>query len=168
MLYVATDDEIVGAIIECLSDDGAIIECLSDDDDEDINSRGDFSQQKDDKNASSFNKVNFLLIFRVVYNIPDQAIVLLLKIFRHSIVKIYDDSSAINSNANIPLSIWGCYSLLGLKEAPFRQYTVCPSCHLLYDSDRLLSSNTRAEELKCTFVEFPNHPQARFRLSNFM
>ena len=138
MLYVATDDEIVGAIIECLSDD---------DDDEDINSRGDFSQQKDDKNASSFNKVitltvNFLLIFRVVYNIPDQAIVLLLKFFRHSIVKIYDDSSAINSNANIPLSIWGCYSLLGLKEAPFRQYTVCPSCHLLYDSDRLLSSNS--------------------------
>ena len=56
MLYVATDDEIVGAIIECLSDD-----------DEDINSCDDFSQQKDDKNASSINKVitltvNFLLI----------------------------------------------------------------------------------------------------------
>jgi len=72
VLYVATDDEIVGAIIECLSED----------DDEDINSCSDFSQQKDDKNASSFKKVitltvNFLLIFRVVYNIPDQAIVLL-------------------------------------------------------------------------------------------
>ena len=92
---------------------------------------------------------------------------LLLKFFRHliaTIVKIYDNSSATNSNAYIPLSIRGCYSLLGMKETPFRRYTVCPSCHLLYDSDKLLSSNTRAEEFKCTFVEFPNHPQARFRL----
>ena len=92
---------------------------------------------------------------------------LLLKIFKYlfaAIVKIYENPSNTNDNPNIPLSIRGCYSLLGLKATPFRQYTVCPSCHLLYNSDILLSSCTRTEEIKCTFVEFPNHPQARFRL----
>ena len=92
---------------------------------------------------------------------------LLLKFFKYliaAIVKIYENPSNTNNNPNIPLSIRGCYSLLGLKATPFRQYTVCPSCHLLYNSDILLSSCTRTEEIKCTFVEFPNHPQARFRL----
>ena len=41
---------------------------------------------------------------------------------------------------------------------------VCPTCNLLYTSDALLSSRIRIEEIKCSFVEFPNHPQARFRL----
>ena len=92
---------------------------------------------------------------------------LLLKNFKYliaAIVKIYENPSNTSDNPNIRLSIRGCYSLLGLKATPFRQYTVCPSCHLLYNSDILLSSCTRTEEIKCTFVEFPNHLQARFRL----
>ena len=109
--------------------------------------------------------VKFLLIFRVVHNIPDKAIVLLLKFFKFlfaSITNTYEIST--NGGGNMPLSIHGCYSLLGIKETPFREYTVCPTCHLLYTSDTLLSLRTRAEEITCSFVEFPNHPQARFRL----
>lgn len=162
LTHAATDDDHE-------IDDVTIIEDLSDIDGDNDNDF--FKDENSTRNDNSINKmisitVKFLLIFRVVYNIPDHGIVLLLKFFRFLIAKIMEiyKSPAVNYIVNIPLSIHGCYSLLGLKETPFRQYTVCPSCHLLYNADTLLSSHRRTEEIKCSFVEFPDHPQARYRL----
>ena len=158
---IATDDEIDDVTIEDLSD----IE--GDNDDDDLNCTEDYTNNAN----SGLNKmisltVKFLLIFRVAYNIPDHGILLLLKFLKFLIAKIVGiyENPVVNNSVNIPLSIHGCYSLLGLKETPFRQYTVCPTCHLLYNSESLLSLHRRAEEIKCSFVEFPNHPQARYRL----
>ena len=62
--------------------------------------------------------VKFLLIFRVVHNIPDKAIVLLLKFFKYLFASIgnINDTLAKNKGANMPLSIHGCYSSLGIKK----------------------------------------------------
>jgi len=70
----------------------------------------------------------------------------------------------VNIEINIPLSLQKCYVLLGLKKTPYTEYLSCPSCHLLFNSDALLAINHRPESITCPFVEFPNHPQQRFRL----
>ena len=107
--------------------------------------------------------VAFCLTFRIFYNIPDRAIVVLLRFFRY-IFQLVGSMFQVNIEINIPLSLQKCYALLGLRKTPFTEYLSCPSCHLLFNSDALLATNIRPELITYPFVEFPNHPQQRFRL----
>lgn len=69
-------------------------------------------------------------------------------------------------NIDFPVSIRGSYSLLNLSAAPYREFIVCPSCHLLYDSkpqSLIIGLSRQRESAKCSYVEFPEHPQRRFR-----
>ena len=71
-----------------------------------------------------------------------------------------------NEESLFPVTIKGCYSVLDLNYSPYNKYIFCPSCHLRYDcnTQALVSGTTNMREsLKCQFVEFPNHPQQRFR-----
>ena len=101
--------------------------------------------------------VAFCLTFRVVFNIPDRAIILLLCFFKYIFL-------TIGIEINIPQSLHNSMAFLGLQKEPHIEYVSCPSCHLLYDSKVLLESHRRPEMIKCTHVEFPNHPQKQFRL----
>ena len=101
--------------------------------------------------------VAFCLTFRVVYNIPDCAIILPLRFFKYIFL-------TIGIEINIPQSLHNSMAFLGLQKEPHIEYVSCPSCHLLYDSKVLLESHRRPEMIKCTHVEFPNHPQKQFRL----
>ena len=103
--------------------------------------------------------VSFLLMFRVIYGISDRAIVLLLRFFNY-FLKLIGNSYGLaqpEHTTHMPLTIKGCYSLLNLNPFPCKVYTVCPSCHLLYDFI------DKHEHATCKFIEFPHHPQQRFR-----
>lgn len=111
--------------------------------------------------------VAFLLNFKVIYNVSDQALVLLLRFFKYIIFLI---GTAFNipqlKDAVYPQSIRGCYSYINLDPHIYREYIVCPGCHMLYDHTvTSLTSGTsiNPQSTKCSFIEFPNHPQERFR-----
>jgi len=110
--------------------------------------------------------VAFCLTFRVVHNIPDRAITLLLRFFKHIFLALgrMFQIEQFGSEMNIPQSIHKCYDFLGLQKDPYIEYASCSSCHLLFDSNALLASHSRPELITCPYVEFPNHPQQRFRL----
>lgn len=111
----------------------------------------------------------FLLKLRVVYNISDRAIILLLRFFKFLLLMVGGTFCIPDLNEGIyfPQSLRGCYSYLDLATTPYREHIVCPTCHLLYDTNvqsLILGTARRQTSDKCSFVEFPNHPQERFRL----
>ena len=77
----------------------------------------------------------------------------------------------LKSELHLPQSIHGCYSFLDLSESPFKEFIVCmyvcPSCNMLYSSaihTLVYGTYSQCQLTKCSFTEFPNHPQWRFRL----
>ena len=115
-----------------------------------------------------FFLVTFLLKFQLVYKIPDRVIVLLLQFFKYLIGIIGKSFNVLPlQNINTPASIQGCHSLIGSKHMPFKEYVVCPTCHMLFDPkvNPLTEGTTNNKKsVKCKYVKFPNHTQARFRM----
>lgn len=76
------------------------------------------------KNLSSHSNnlfgftVAFFLMFRVAYNIPDHAVVLLLRFFKYILSRVGGvfQISELKTAANFPQSIQGCYSYLSLEK----------------------------------------------------
>lgn len=67
---------------------------------------------------------------------------------------------------HFPQSVHGCYSYVNLDPTPYKEYVVCRSCHTLYDQSLqplILGTTRNPESAKCLVIEFPNHPQQRFR-----
>ena len=113
--------------------------------------------------------VVFLLKLRIAFNIPDHAIVVLLCFFKYLLlmIGIVFNLPDLKSELYLPQSIHGYYTFLDLSENPFKEFIVCPSCNMLYGSaiHRLVNGTSSQPQLaKCSFVEFPSHPQRRFRL----
>ena len=112
--------------------------------------------------------ITFLLKFRIVYNIPNRVVVVLLRFFKYFVLLVGNSFNIPNIKSEIyfPQSIPGCYNYLNLDSNPFKQYVVCPTCHLLYDQKvqaLITRTGTSSQSVLCNFVEFPEHPQHRFR-----
>lgn len=112
--------------------------------------------------------ISFLLSFRILYNISDHAVVMLLRFLKHLFFAIGTAFGIpeLKQEEHFPKSIHGCYSFINLDATPYKQYVVCPSCHLLYDQNTqqlTIGTSRNPESSKCSFIEFPNHPQLRFR-----
>lgn len=113
--------------------------------------------------------ITFLLKLRVVYNISDRAVILLLLFFKFLLGVIGTSFGVpeLRNGVHFPQSLPGCYSFLDLNATPYKEYVVCPACHMLYDPNTqtlILGTSQRQVSAKCSFVGFPNHPQRRFRL----
>ena len=113
--------------------------------------------------------IAFLLKLRVVYNISDRAVILLLRFFKFILLLVGNTFGVPDLKEGIyfPQSLHGCYSYLDLPAKYYKEYIVCPTCHFLYDSsvqNLIVGTAQRQVSEKCSFVEFPNHPQERFRL----
>ena len=111
----------------------------------------------------------FLLKLRIMYSLPDRAIVVLLRFFKYLLLAIGTafNVSALTNGIHFPQSLHGCYTHLNVDESPFREYVACPSCHILYDTPiQELVHGTSAQRVsdRCSFIAWPHHPQQRFRL----
>jgi len=135
----------------------------SSDDDEDTDQS---LEQSSSDNKLTGLVVAFCLTFSIFFNIPDRAIIVLLRFFKYVFLAIgrMFHTEQFDDEVKIPLSLQKCYALLKLSKTPYIEYVSCPSCHLLFNSDILLATGNRPESLTCPFVEYPNHPQQRFRL----
>lgn len=143
--------------------DNILIEDISDDDDDAHQTDIPIMTSHRIKNLIGL-VVTFFLTFRVIYNVSDQAILLLLKFVKYLICKVGTafQISELSNDLRFPKTIQGCYSLLKQNKSPCTEFIICPSCHMLYDHS-IVASSSRTQIPKCSFVEFPNHPHLRFR-----
>ena len=112
--------------------------------------------------------VTFLLKFQMVYKVSDKAITALLRFFKYFIMVI-GRSFSITALQHIssPLSVHGCHSLVGCTKKPFKEFIVCPTCHMLYDPEvhPLVEGTTdNKKSVLCKHIQFPYHTQQRFRM----
>ena len=112
--------------------------------------------------------IAFLLKFQAVFKISDNAIMVLLKFFKYLLITIgkHLKIPTLQQGINLPLSLNGCRSLVGIKHRPYKEYVVCP-CHMLFDPEapQLIKGTTaNRRSVMCKNLMFPNHPQARFRM----
>ena len=77
--------------------------------------------------------VAFLLKFRIVYNISNHAIIVLLRFFKYLLLLIGQSFGVLSLSGQIylPQSIPGCYSILQLNSTSYKEYTVCPTYQIL-------------------------------------
>ena len=113
--------------------------------------------------------VAFLLKLRIMYSLPDRAIIVLLRFFKYLLLAIGTafNVSTLAGGVHFPQSLRGCYTYLQLDVCPYTEYVVCPSCHLLYDGtvEALVhGTSTQRVSAKCSFIEWPHHSQQRYRL----
>ena len=123
---------------ECVKEDGIIIE--ESDDNGDQVGRIQVTEAAQIHSGAVVDKlitiiVAFLLKFRIVYNISNRAIIVLLRFFKYLLLVVGQSFGvpSLSSQIYLPQSIPGCYSYLQLNSAPYKVYAVCPSCQMLYD-----------------------------------
>ena len=99
-----------------------------------------------------------------MYNISDAAISKLFK-FCNIIFAIASTLCGIPqlqeiSNA-IPCTLYAAKRLIGLEKDKFTKYIVCPMCDKLYTQEQACveTSRGRKKSAKCTYVQYPRHPQ---------
>lgn len=70
-------------------------------------------------------------------------------------------------NVSTPASIQGCHSLVGSGHTPFKEYVVCPVCHMLFHPKSCpLTEGTSSNKISvvCKYIKYPKHTQGRFRV----
>ena len=112
--------------------------------------------------------VAFLLKFQIAYKISGNAIVILLRFFKYLLFVIGKSFGieALQQDLKIPQSIHGCCSQSGITHKPFKEFVVCPTCHTLFDpavTELVEGTSTNRRSAQCKYVQFPHHPQERFR-----
>ena len=103
----------------------------------------------------------FVLIWKSVYKVTDNAVNVLLKFLNFLFLKINNSMPRIK----VPMSLSSAKRSVGINDN-FYQYIVCPKCHSLYDMNDCIKNSdfgTGVESSKCRFIQFPDHPQRSFR-----
>ena len=102
----------------------------------------------------------FLTYFHLLYHLSEIAIRTLLSFFRQLIHFL-----AIITGHDLLLQIMNCIpkSMNTIRNIfpknSFIEYVVCSKCNKLYlPNDCIVNNNGYLESLKCSYVEFPNHP----------
>ena len=100
--------------------------------------------------------VVFLLKFQIFYKISDNAIVTLLRFFKYLLLIIGRtyEIKVLQEELNVPQSIHGCRSLTGIANNPFKEFPVCPACHMLFDCDiqkLVVGTGHNRRSVKCNF-----------------
>lgn len=111
--------------------------------------------------------IAFLLKLRVIYNVFDRAVVLLLCFFKFILMMVGNLACQNLRRQSIFHRACTVVILISTFLQLHTQNTLCPSCHLLYSPDLqslILGTPQWQVSQKWSFVEFPNHPQERFRI----
>ena len=111
-------------------------------------------EEEQKKTKPHFILTIFLVCWQAYFSISNVALESLLKFFIFFFQK-FD----IDFMKTYPSSLYLLYKSLGVKDE-FLKFVVCQKCHTHYPWPEKISET---KQLKCTFVEFPNHPQERFR-----
>lgn len=103
----------------------------------------------------------FLSFFQLCYRVSERAISLLLSFLKTLLSWLGSRCPEIKTLHDVlPQNIYFMRKLLGRKNE-ITCFVVCPKCHSLYRyKDCIVTHRTgMTESAKCSFVQYPNHPQ---------
>ena len=107
----------------------------------------------------------YLFLWGTTYNVSANALQNLISFLGYVLHHISQYSPFLAVLATIfPISLYLARKYFDLEKDNFVKYVVCPSCHSIYlYDDCLVKETTREMVKKCSYVEFPRHPNKSFR-----
>ena len=101
----------------------------------------------------------FLNFFQLCHRVSERAISLPLSFLKTLLSWLGSFCPEIKTLHDVlPQNVYFMRKLLGRKSSEITCFVVCPKCHSLYDS--IVTHRTGiTESAKCSFVQYPNHPQ---------
>ena len=103
-------------------------------------------------------------MFQTLFRLSDTALDILLKFLRILFRKVSTTPSGFTDL--LPNSIYSARKMVGNQRDNFNRYVCCPKCQTLYScvNDCVMSlPGGNKESKKCSFVQFPSHPQTQHR-----
>ena len=151
--------------LECISGSEAEIDTLLASDHEDDDTA--FEQSAESMKPIAVQICMFLSFFQLCYRVSERGISLLLSFLKTLLSWLGSYCPEIKALHDVlPQNVYFMRKLLGRKSSEITCFVVCPKCHSLYElKDCIVTHRTGiTESAKCSFVQYPNHPQ-RFRRS---
>ena len=105
-------------------------------------------------------------MFQSLFRLSDTAVSVLLSflaLFFQMVAQKLDHIG--NFLRSLPRNLHAARQLIRVPRDPFRKYVCCPTCHCLYDWKECIVklANGECVSRKCSYVQFPLHPQAHRR-----
>lgn len=110
----------------------------------------------------------FLLLFwQSLFRVSNAALSSLLSLLK-SIIRMlgtaFQFRSLVDFSAQLPQTLHGAYSCVGMARDDFIEYVVCPDCHSVYEYKDCFDTVAGVKVSKeCCHVSYPNHPQSTRR-----
>jgi len=123
----------------------------------------------DDRPNAILKSVSFfLLFFQLKFRIPDRAITFLLSFLKgllSSLISLVPSClPLLEIHRNFPQSLQSLRQRFSASNSSTTEFVVCPKCFTLYKlNDCSVKSGREVVSKKCSFIEFPNHPQRHRR-----
>ena len=114
----------------------------------------------------------FLTFFQLCYRISERGISLLLAFLKSLLswfCSLCPESLTLTLTLrllaeNMPMNVYFLKKLVG-GERDITMFVSCPKCHSIYKyKDCIVHRNRQNESLRCTYMEFPNHPHIMRRV----
>ena len=109
----------------------------------------------------------FLLSWQSIFKIPDVAISTLFKFLKmmfSSLAEILKSENLMEISKNFPDTLSKALKVNYISRENFQKYVTCQQCHCTYPHEISVSRVQETDGIvRCTFVQFPRHPQRRMR-----
>ncbi|XP_068678691.1 uncharacterized protein [Montipora foliosa] len=106
----------------------------------------------------------FIMTWKIMHNLPDAAVSTLfcfLKRLLELFSRLLHCSKLKLISDLLPKSLYMVRNFLGVNRDDFEKFIVCPKCSSCYKPEECVRTlvNGRKKGERCSFVEFPRHPQ---------
>ena len=110
----------------------------------------------------------FLLFFQLKFRVPDRAVTFLLSFLKgllaSLIFMIPSCQPLLEIYRNFPQSLYSLRRRFSTNNGNMKEFVVCTKCFTLYKLDDCsVKDGSEVVSRKCSFIEFPNHPQRHRR-----
>lgn len=109
----------------------------------------------------------FLFIFQTLFRLSDNALDVLLRFLAMFFRSLGQRVTALPTSFidALPSSIHSARKVAGSERDRFDRYVCCSGCHSLYSLDECVirMPDGQLESKKCSYVQFPSHPQCQHR-----
>ena len=109
----------------------------------------------------------FLFMFQTLFRLSDNALDVLLRFLAMFFRSLGQRVTALPTSFidALPSSIHSARKVAGSERDRFDRYVCCSGCHSLYSLDECVirMPDGQLESKKCSYVQFPSHPQCQHR-----
>ncbi len=110
----------------------------------------------------------FLFLWQTTFRLSDVGVTVLLAFlstFVLLLARTFGLQALKDFASQLPTAVYAARKLLGRGQDTFTKWVCCPSCSSLYQVEECSvtlpnGSKTSHIKIKCTYIQFPDHPQA--------